>query len=120
MRALYHVYHSLAATPLEYNGAFIGFVRDRADTRLPIPIKMPPSASLEWKKVQAVDNPSEVYKAYKSIPQGVLWTPLTAAAKKSFNIPRMLVLPTVEFLIFSALESKVCHMNFGRLLTTTS
>ncbi len=70
-----HVYHSLAAIPSENNREFIGFIGDRTPTRVPIPIKLPPLATFEWKQVNAVDNLNSLEEEYKNEPPGQQWTP---------------------------------------------
>jgi hypothetical protein len=101
------VYHSSAAIPSENNREFIGFIGDRIPTRVPIPIKLPPLATFEWKQVNAVDNPNGLDKEYKNEPPGQLWTPDAAERRTPFTIPRLLALPTIGFTIFQSLRIRV-------------
>jgi hypothetical protein len=107
-----HVYHSLAAIPLENNGEFIGFIGDCTPTRVPIPIKLPPLATFEWKQVNAVDNPDGLDKEYKNEPPRQLWTPDLAEQRTPFTVPRLLALPTIGFKIFLSLGSSVMPHKF--------
>jgi hypothetical protein len=65
-----HVYHLLAAVPLENDGEFIGFTGNRMPTRVPIPIKLPLLAMFEWKQVNAVDNPNDLDKQIQKSTTG--------------------------------------------------
>jgi hypothetical protein len=67
-----HVYHSLAAVPSENDGEFIGFIGDRTPTNVPIPIKLPPLATFEWKQVNGVDTPDGLDNEYEDQPPGQL------------------------------------------------
>jgi hypothetical protein len=60
----------LAAIPLENNREFIGFIGDCMPMRFPIPIKLLPQASFEWKQVNTVDNPNGLDNKYKDQPPG--------------------------------------------------
>jgi hypothetical protein len=102
-----HMYHSLAAVPLENNGEFIEFIGNRMPTRLSISIKLPPLASFEWKQVNAVDNPNGLDDKYKDQPPGQLWAPDTTKQRIQFTIQCLLALPTIGFKIFLSLGSRV-------------
>jgi hypothetical protein len=43
-----NVYYSLAAAPSELDSKLIGFVGDRTNSRVPIPLKLPPVATFEF------------------------------------------------------------------------
>jgi hypothetical protein len=106
------VYHSSAAIPSENDGEFIGFIRDRTPTRVPIPIKLPLLATFEWKPVNAVDNPNGLDNEYKNEPPGQLWTPDAAEQRTTFTVLRLLALPTIGFKIFLSLGSRVMPHEF--------
>jgi hypothetical protein len=107
-----HEYHSLAAIPLENDGEFIRFIGNRTLTRVPIPIKLLPLATFEWKQVNAVDKPDGLDKEYKNEPPGQLWMPDAAEQRTPFTVPRLLTLPTIGFKIFLSLGSRVMQPEF--------
>jgi hypothetical protein len=63
--------------------------------------------TFEWKQVNAVDDPTGMHKAYEGKTRGWLWMPEENIYRQPFNVPRILVLPTVGFNIFHSLGSKV-------------
>ncbi len=102
-----HLYQTLAAVPLENNGEFIGFIHNCMPTRFPIPIKLLPLASFEWKQVNTANSPNGLDNKYKDQPPGRLWAPDATKQRTQFTIPRLLPLPTIGFKIFLSLGSRV-------------
>jgi hypothetical protein len=60
-----HVYHPLAGSPLELNGKVVAFIGDKTDTRVPIPVKLPPRSSFEFSQLKVVDDSRLMGDAYK-------------------------------------------------------
>jgi hypothetical protein len=81
-------------------------------TRVPIPIKLPPLATSEWKQVNAVDNPDGLDNKYEDQLPGQLWTPDSNKHRTPFTVPRLLALPTIGFKIFLSLGSKIMPHEF--------
>jgi hypothetical protein len=102
----------LAAIPSENDREFIGFIGDRTPTNVPIPIKLPPLATFEWKQVNAVDIPNSLDKEYEDQPPGQLWTLDENKHWTPFTVPRLLALLTIGFKIFLSLGSKVMPHEF--------
>ncbi len=107
-----HVYHLLAAVPLENDREFISFIGNRMPTRVPIPIKLPLLATFKWKQVNAVNNPNSLDNDYEDQPPEQLWTLDANKHRTPFTVPRLLALPTIGFKIFLLLGSKVMPHEF--------
>jgi hypothetical protein len=101
-----HVYYSSAAALSKLGGKLIGFVRDRTSAQVPVPIKLPPVATFDWKQLTAVDDPEEMQEYYDDNATGCLWALAKLMHRDPFMVPRILVLPTIGFKIMHLLGPK--------------
>jgi hypothetical protein len=83
-----HVYHPLAGSPSKLKEKVIGFIGDRKNSWILLPIKLLPLDLFKFKQLEAVDNTEEVEDAHEeSGATSTLWTPPEGANKQPITVP---------------------------------